>query len=687
MVVCLAAAVGGACGGDSGGDDDCPQPQPCAALGTSCEGDLLVSCRDENDDGCFERSSVDCSVDDGTCFEDMNNAPACTGCAESGVCAGATAGDTLCTGDTLVTCAEVAEGDRCLTPTETDCTANAQVCVTDSGGSECRAADSCDQPACAGLSDGDVACDGGFLNTCDEGADGCLDLTQVNCTPALCDDTGATPVCGTVAQGGDSCGDAIPVLASTFSYVGGNIATDFTDTVTMTGTGCDASLGHDVSDVIFSVALLAGETVHVTETGSALVSRNLQVGSCGTPQACVAGTATMDHVPLTYTASASETVHVIVEPWASFEMGAYEINIAVDPVCGNGAVEAGEECDDGGTADGDGCSSTCTEEYTWQCDGLSPSQCEQADDLGPLSATVDIAEVVVSDAHDDSDWYSFTTTGPVEFQVSASAGSGGDVDIWLYDENGSMGQSAEVGDETTDWYLVRPGIYLVEVEARDPLPGGYTLDIDARAVPEIGPGDDLDQSGGALAQFTSIDVPVTFTQDVHVTGTLSGTGGDLDWSIDNRFHTITDHSDIGDETISSIVPAGTYYMRIAANTNVTAYALDVTVAAAALTDLGSFGAGDPIPATSGGPLAEREYAHYAITFNTPVLLDMVLGGNTTGDTRLAIYDDERRPVFSITAGDEVVSDQPLDVGTYIIQIRSVSVGLGGGPVDGFTFTF
>ena len=30
-----------------------------------------------------------------------------------------------------------------------------------------------------------------------------------------------------------------------------------------------------------------------------------------------------------------------------------------DPVCGNSAVEAGEQCDDGNTIDGDGCSSSC----------------------------------------------------------------------------------------------------------------------------------------------------------------------------------------------------------------------------------------------------------------------------------------------------------------------------------------
>jgi cysteine-rich repeat protein len=29
------------------------------------------------------------------------------------------------------------------------------------------------------------------------------------------------------------------------------------------------------------------------------------------------------------------------------------------PGCGNGVLEAGEECDDGNLTDGDGCSSTC----------------------------------------------------------------------------------------------------------------------------------------------------------------------------------------------------------------------------------------------------------------------------------------------------------------------------------------
>lgn len=39
------------------------------------------------------------------------------------------------------------------------------------------------------------------------------------------------------------------------------------------------------------------------------------------------------------------------------------------PVCGNGIVEDGEQCDDGNVVDGDGCSSLCTVEEPLDCDG------------------------------------------------------------------------------------------------------------------------------------------------------------------------------------------------------------------------------------------------------------------------------------------------------------------------------
>ena len=48
--------------------------------------------------------------------------------------------------------------------------------------------------------------------------------------------------------------------------------------------------------------------------------------------------------------------------------------VSVAARCGNGAREGAETCDDGNTADGDGCSNACSVEMGYACDG-SPSTC------------------------------------------------------------------------------------------------------------------------------------------------------------------------------------------------------------------------------------------------------------------------------------------------------------------------
>ncbi len=45
-------------------------------------------------------------------------------------------------------------------------------------------------------------------------------------------------------------------------------------------------------------------------------------------------------------------------------------------LCGNGAIELGEQCDDGDVQAGDGCSNLCQTEAGWQCDG-QPSTCSE----------------------------------------------------------------------------------------------------------------------------------------------------------------------------------------------------------------------------------------------------------------------------------------------------------------------
>ncbi len=60
---------------------------------------------------------------------------------------------------------------------------------------------------------------------------------------------------------------------------------------------------------------------------------------------------------------------------------------AVVAECGNGAIEGDEDCDDGDTDDGDGCSATCTRETGYRCTG-EPSMCETvcSDDLADADA-------------------------------------------------------------------------------------------------------------------------------------------------------------------------------------------------------------------------------------------------------------------------------------------------------------
>lgn len=60
--------------------------------------------------------------------------------------------------------------------------------------------------------------------------------------------------------------------------------------------------------------------------------------------------------------------------------------ITVDAVCGNGHVEASEQCDDGNTAAGDGCSATCTTEQSYSCSG-NPSVCTFSPICGSMSCS------------------------------------------------------------------------------------------------------------------------------------------------------------------------------------------------------------------------------------------------------------------------------------------------------------
>ncbi len=116
-----------------------------------------------------------------------------------------------CDGDTLVDCA--ANADGCLIATDTDCTADGQVCDADAGAcvDDGGCEDDCDAEG--------TACDGDSIASCFVGADGCLDIEITVCEDGTCVDGDDGPVCegatdpceglelcdeeGTYCEGGD----------------------------------------------------------------------------------------------------------------------------------------------------------------------------------------------------------------------------------------------------------------------------------------------------------------------------------------------------------------------------------------------------------------------------------------------------------------------------------------------------
>ncbi|MDC0685403.1 DUF4215 domain-containing protein [Sorangium atrum] len=70
--------------------------------------------------------------------------------------------------------------------------------------------------------------------------------------------------------------------------------------------------------------------------------------------------------------SDGQTVPIVVDSHEPGEAGPYTLNVSFTPiVCGDGAVGSAEQCDDGNTTSGDGCSATCTYERDVLCENAA----------------------------------------------------------------------------------------------------------------------------------------------------------------------------------------------------------------------------------------------------------------------------------------------------------------------------
>ncbi len=250
-----------------------------------------------------------------------------------------------------------------------------------------------------GILEGDEACDDGEANS-DNAPDACrTDCTEARCGDGVvdrgevCDDgnreagDGCGPTCrnephcgdGVINQTTEACdgGDLGGASCTGLSFSGGTLgcteACAFDTSACLPFEDCsvagdededgdadcadDECSGHFECPICGDGVLQRGEVCDgAAPAGEDCSTWGFNSGTLGCTSACTVDT------------GGCANVERCGEPGDEDGDGAYDCDdpdcdqVAPCPVCGNGAVEAGESCDDGNTTAGDGCDASCAEE-------------------------------------------------------------------------------------------------------------------------------------------------------------------------------------------------------------------------------------------------------------------------------------------------------------------------------------
>ncbi|MBN1771030.1 MAG: proprotein convertase P-domain-containing protein [Deltaproteobacteria bacterium] len=151
-------------------------------------------------------------------------------------------------------------------------------------------------------------------NSLDDDGDG-----DTDCDDRECYGVGSCGIPG-------SCATPIVVTGDSYRVTGTNFSADWVHTMVLDAATCAERTGTQ-AEAVFEVALSAGETVQLAESGLVDVVVSMMQGGCSETQACVESHDSPETI--TYTATADTTVYLVVEAYSATTTSAYDITINV----------------------------------------------------------------------------------------------------------------------------------------------------------------------------------------------------------------------------------------------------------------------------------------------------------------------------------------------------------------------
>ena len=386
---------GNPCTGDSCSEGTCvhdPLDLPCDDGNPCTEGDLCVEglCKGpaptECDDGNLCTTDY-CDPSSGCVFT-INSTPCNDGntCTTDDACTGG-----ACTGGPALVCNDgnVCTDDSCLPDSGCIFATNTIPC---DDGNACTTGDVCGGGQCAGPQS--VSCDDSkicTLDSCDPQA-GCVHLPL----DAICDDSSACTV-------GDKCADGACVPGLPLDCNDANVCTDDQCNPAVgcehgaAGGGCDDGNACTEDDVCAGGQCGPGDPVSCADgnvctedicypdTGCA---NEPQDGACTDENACTVNDACLNGQCASGGPLQCDDGDKCTQNSCAPDSGC--VYPPISPCCGNGVVEAGEECDDGNEVNNDNCSNDCkNKQCEWSdieqlycngtCTWAGGQGCDQAD--------------------------------------------------------------------------------------------------------------------------------------------------------------------------------------------------------------------------------------------------------------------------------------------------------------------